>query len=97
MLTQGMLGIGAVMLGSEYVCGVDVDADALAQACTNASQFEDVAECMDWLQADVRQLAVGTQAGCVFFSGLFSHWILVAYHPEKHDWWLKQEVWASTL
>lgn len=62
---QGMLGIGAVMLGSSYVCGVDVDTDALAQACTNAAQFDDVPECMDWLLADVRQLAVGARTGCV--------------------------------
>lgn len=58
-----MLGIGAVMLGSPYVCGVDVDPDALAQAGENAAQFEDVAECMDWLRADVRQLVSGVRAG----------------------------------
>lgn len=54
-----MLGIGAVMLGSPYVCGVDVDPEALAQARANADQFEDVSESMDWLQANVRQLAAG--------------------------------------
>ena len=37
---QGMLGIGASMLGSPHVLGIDIDADALEVAITNADGFE---------------------------------------------------------
>lgn len=60
---QGMLGIGAVMLGSPYVCCVDVDGDALAQALENASQFEGIEECIDFVRMDIRQLAARIAAG----------------------------------
>ena len=39
---QGMLGIGAAMLGSSHVIGVDVDADALQTAQGNCEQYEDL-------------------------------------------------------
>ena len=39
---QGMLGIGAAMLGSSHVIGIDIDADALQTAQENCDQFEDL-------------------------------------------------------
>ena len=39
---QGMLGIGAAILGSAHVIGVDIDADALQIAQDNCDQFEDL-------------------------------------------------------
>ena len=38
---QGMLSIGAALLGSSYVLGVDVDLDAVQLAVDNCDQFED--------------------------------------------------------
>jgi ribosomal protein L11 methylase PrmA len=38
---QGMLAIGAALLGSPYVIGLDVDPDALEVAQDNCEQFED--------------------------------------------------------
>jgi predicted RNA methylase len=38
---QGMLAIGAALLGSPCVIGLDVDADALEVAQDNCEQFED--------------------------------------------------------
>jgi hypothetical protein len=38
---QGMLAIGAALLGSGQVIGVDVDPDALALAQENCGDFED--------------------------------------------------------
>ncbi len=58
-----MLGIGAAMLGSPYVCCVDVDEDALALAQENAAQFEGVEECIDFVRMDIRQLAARIAAG----------------------------------
>lgn len=40
-LRQGMLAIGAALLGSPCVVGLDVDADALQVAHDNCEQFED--------------------------------------------------------
>lgn len=40
-LLQGMLAIGAALLGSPAVLGVDVDADALEVAQHNCEGFED--------------------------------------------------------
>lgn len=40
-LLQGMLAIGAALLGSQAVLGVDIDADALEVAQRNCEQFED--------------------------------------------------------
>lgn len=37
-----MLGIGAAMLGSSHVIGIDIDADALQTAQENCDQFEDL-------------------------------------------------------
>lgn len=37
-----MLGIGAAMLGSPHVIGIDIDADALQTAQENCDQFEDL-------------------------------------------------------
>lgn len=39
---QGMLGIGAALLGSSHVIGVDIDSDALETAQGNLESFEDV-------------------------------------------------------
>lgn len=39
---QGMLSIGAAMLGSSHVVGMDVDADALQIAQSNVEEFEDL-------------------------------------------------------
>jgi predicted RNA methylase len=38
---QGMLAIGAALLGSQAVLGVDIDADALEVAQRNCDQFEE--------------------------------------------------------
>ena len=37
---QGMLSIGAAMLGSPHVIGIDIDDDALCTAQENCEQFE---------------------------------------------------------
>ena len=37
-----MLGIGAAMLGSPHVIGVDIDEDALQTAQQNCQQYEDL-------------------------------------------------------
>ena len=37
---QGMLGIGAAMLGSSHVIGIDIDTDALQTAQENCDQYE---------------------------------------------------------
>lgn len=37
-----MLGIGAAILGSAHVIGIDIDADALQIAQDNCDQFEDL-------------------------------------------------------
>ena len=37
---QGMLSIGAAMLGSLHVIGVDIDEDALQTAQENCEQYE---------------------------------------------------------
>lgn len=39
---QGMLSIGAAMLGSSHVIGLDTDADALETAISNMEEFEDL-------------------------------------------------------
>lgn len=39
---QGMLSIGAAMLGSSHVIGLDVDSDALKTATANVEEFEDL-------------------------------------------------------
>lgn len=39
---QGMLGIGAALLGSSHVIGVDIDNDALETAQANLDSFEDI-------------------------------------------------------
>ncbi len=39
---QGMLGIGAALLGSSHVIGVDIDSDALETAQGNLESFKDV-------------------------------------------------------
>ena len=39
---QGMLSIGAAMLGSSHVIGLDVDADAIETAISNVEEFEDL-------------------------------------------------------
>ncbi|KAK9816360.1 hypothetical protein WJX74_002367 [Apatococcus lobatus] len=44
----GMLSIGAAMLGSSHVVGVDVDADALRTACSNVEEFQGLS--IDFLQ-----------------------------------------------
>jgi predicted RNA methylase len=38
---QGMLAIGAALLGSPAVLGIEIDADALGVAQQNCEQFED--------------------------------------------------------
>ena len=43
---QGMLSIGAAMLGSVHVIGVDIDEDALQTAQENCEQFEDLQVCV---------------------------------------------------
>nr|CAG4650422.1 EOG090X0BVL [Sida crystallina] len=49
-----VLGIGAALLGSSYVLGVDVDADALQIAASNVLQFE--FSNIDLIQCDVRNV-----------------------------------------
>lgn len=39
---QGMLSIGAALLGSCHVIGIDIDSDALATAQSNVEAFEDL-------------------------------------------------------
>lgn len=40
-MTQGMLGVGAALLGSPAVVGIDIDPDALEVAQSNCQQFSD--------------------------------------------------------
>lgn len=47
-LLQGMLAIGAALLGSGHVIGVDVDSDALELALDNSLEFENLE--VRWLQ-----------------------------------------------
>lgn len=42
MSRQGMLAIGAALLGSSHVIGLDIDSDALEVAQSNVEGFEDV-------------------------------------------------------
>ena len=42
---QGMLAIGAALLGSPHVIGVDIDARALDTAGANVDAFEDMQAC----------------------------------------------------
>ncbi|WIA41180.1 hypothetical protein OEZ86_004795 [Tetradesmus obliquus] len=51
----GMLAIGAALLGSPCVVGLDVDADALQVAQDNCEQFEDPLP-IDFVLCDVNQL-----------------------------------------
>ncbi|KAK9902139.1 hypothetical protein WJX75_005634 [Coccomyxa subellipsoidea] len=50
----GMLGIGAALLGSSHVIGVDIDSDALETAQANLDSFEDIQ--MDFLQCSISDL-----------------------------------------
>ncbi|EIE18452.1 S-adenosyl-L-methionine-dependent methyltransferase [Coccomyxa subellipsoidea C-169] len=50
----GMLGIGAALLGSCHVIGVDIDSDALDTAQGNLDSFEDLQ--MDLLQCSIAEL-----------------------------------------
>ncbi|EFJ44537.1 hypothetical protein VOLCADRAFT_106378 [Volvox carteri f. nagariensis] len=50
-----MLSIGAALLGSRHVLGLDIDAEALEVAGENAAQYEEPLP-IDFLLADVRQL-----------------------------------------
>ncbi|GLC36322.1 hypothetical protein PLESTM_000431200 [Pleodorina starrii] len=50
-----MLSIGAALLGSRHVVGLDIDPDALQVAADNAEQFEEPLP-IDFVLADVRQL-----------------------------------------
>ena len=47
-LLQGMLAIGAAILGSGHVIGVDVDSDALELALDNSLEFENLE--VRWIQ-----------------------------------------------
>lgn len=50
-----MLSIGAAVLGAGYVCGVDIDDDALAIAATNVEEMEvDI----DFVRSDITRLAL---------------------------------------
>ena len=51
-----VLSIGAALLGSSYVLGVDLDADALAIASANVDQFESMTETIHFLQTDAKLL-----------------------------------------
>jgi predicted RNA methylase len=51
MLLQGMLAIGAALLGSPCVIGLDLDPDALQVAQDNCEQFEDPLPVSDLLCA----------------------------------------------
>eukprot|EP00879_Flechtneria_rotunda_P025023 GHRR01026555.1.p1 GENE.GHRR01026555.1~~GHRR01026555.1.p1 ORF type:complete len:187 (+),score=56.65 GHRR01026555.1:799-1359(+) len=51
----GMLAIGAALLGSPHVIGMDVDTDALEQAQSNCEQFEDPLP-VDFVLCDVAHL-----------------------------------------
>ena len=42
LVQQGMLSIGAGILGSSHVIGLDMDADALQTACDNVMEFDDL-------------------------------------------------------
>eukprot|EP00878_Enallax_costatus_P032978 GHUV01036340.1.p2 GENE.GHUV01036340.1~~GHUV01036340.1.p2 ORF type:complete len:196 (+),score=32.46 GHUV01036340.1:223-810(+) len=52
---SGMLAIGAALLGSPCVIGVDVDEDALDVALGNCQQFEDPLP-IDFIMCDVTQI-----------------------------------------
>eukprot|EP00775_Hariotina_reticulata_P004995 gene4993-5237_t len=55
MLYTGMLAIGAALLGSPAVIGVDIDAEALEVAQSNCEQFEDALP-VDFVLCNVLQL-----------------------------------------
>lgn len=57
----GMLAIGAAMLGSPSVVGLDVDPDALATAQRNVDKFEGLDAVVDLCLCDVRGLAAAPQ------------------------------------
>lgn len=50
----GMLSIGAAMLGSPHVIGIDIDDDALCTAQENCEQFEGLQ--IDFVQCNISQL-----------------------------------------
>lgn len=50
----GMLGIGAAMLGSAHVIGIDIDEDALQTAQENCQQYEGLQ--IDFVHANISQL-----------------------------------------
>ncbi|KAK9866625.1 hypothetical protein WJX84_002657 [Apatococcus fuscideae] len=59
----GMLSIGAGILGSSHVIGLDMDADALQTACDNVMEFDDLS--IDFVQMrmqDVGHLSSRLQA-----------------------------------
>eukprot|EP00877_Chromochloris_zofingiensis_P009215 jgi/Chrzof1/4547/Cz14g17230.t1 len=51
----GMLGVGAALLGSPAVVGIDIDPDALEVAQSNCQQFSDDLP-LDLVLCDVRQV-----------------------------------------
>jgi hypothetical protein len=68
MLLQGMLAIGAALLGSPCVLGLDVDPDALEVAQDNCEQFEDplpVRYSPDALRDSLGVRVAGIKACCV--------------------------------
>lgn len=70
-----MLGIGAAMLGSPHVIGIDIDEDALQTAQENCEQYED--------------LQVGVMAVCIihslpFMSNTLKHVQHYVIHPIDH-------------
>ena len=46
-----MLGIGAALLGSPHVIGVDIDEDALATAQENVDLFQDMQACSNGIHS----------------------------------------------
>lgn len=48
-----MLGIGAALLGSSHVIGVDIDSDALETAQANLDSFEDVQVSLPTLHSSI--------------------------------------------
>ncbi|RLE52401.1 MAG: RNA methyltransferase [Candidatus Methanomethylicota archaeon] len=53
----GRLGIGAALLGAEFVVGVDVDVEALSVAVANAEEVG-VAGYVDFLHASIESLSI---------------------------------------
>lgn len=51
-----VLSIGAALMGSSFVLGVDLDSDALAIASANVDQFESMSDTIHFLQSDAKQL-----------------------------------------